>query len=368
MSERLRVALVFGGRSVEHEVSVVSARGVNAALDRGRYEVLALAVTGDGVWLPPSRSETILRSSDVRVDAGGERARVVGAPGEGLLVISAAGEAKPVEVDVVLSVLHGWGGEDGRLQGLLDWAGIPYVGAGVLGSAAGMDKAVAKRLAQEAGVPVGPWRLVTQAEFSRDPGGTSAGLESALGEFVFVKPANGGSSVGITKVREASGLHAALQEAFRFDPRVLVERALDAREIECAVLGNDLPEASVPGEIVPSSEYYDYRAKYVDGSSGLLIPAPVPPDVAAGVRAHAVRVFRALDLAGMARVDFFLERGTDRLLFNEVNTLPGFTPISMYPKLWAATGVPYPALLDRLVALAVERHRAERGREVRHAG
>lgn len=371
MSDRLRVALVFGGRSVEHEVSLVSARGVEASLDRGRYDVVPLAVTGEGVWLPPARSEEILRSHDLRAEAGAgpDRGRVVVDPGGGgLLLLARAVQATPLSIDVVVSVVHGWGGEDGRMQGLLDWAGIPYVGAGVLGSAAGMDKAVAKRLAEEAGIPVGPWRLVTEAEFSVDPGAESARVVRELGDTVFVKPANGGSSVGITKVRAAAALEEALRTAFRFDRRVLVEAALDAREIECAVLGNDAPEASVAGEIVPSSEFYDYRAKYVDGTSGLLIPAPVEPAVLEEVRAHAVTVFRALDLAGMARVDFFLERKTGRLYFNEVNTLPGFTPISMYPKLWEATGVSYPDLLDRLIGLAVERFRAERDREVRHAG
>ncbi len=368
MTDRMRVGLVFGGRSVEHEVSLVSARGVAAALDRSRYEIVPIAVTEEGKWLSPARSSEILASTAARVDAatGNPSARVAASPGEGRLFEAASdGRIRPVDVDVVFSVVHGWGGEDGRMQGLLDWAGLPCVGAGVLGSAAAMDKAVAKSLAEGAGIPVGPWRLVTEHAFLEDPAGTIARLTGDLGLPVFVKPAGGGSSVGITKARDADAVPGALRRAFRFDRRVVVEAGLDVRELECAILGNDRPEASVVGEIEPSSEFYDYAAKYLDGASRLSIPAAVDPAAADEVRRLAVRVFRALDLAGMARVDFFLERSSGRLLFNEANTLPGFTPISMYPKLWEATGVSYPALLDRLIGLAVERFRNERARATR---
>lgn len=368
MSDRMRVGLVFGGRSVEHEVSLVSARGVAAALDRSRYDVVPIAVTGAGEWLSPARSAEILASADVRADAstGNSQARVVPGPGGGGLFESGAdGRTRPVAVDAIFSVVHGWGGEDGRMQGILDWAGIPYVGSGVLGSAAAMDKAVAKTLAEAAGVPVGPWRLLTEDRFLGDPDGAAARLAERLGLPLFVKPASGGSSVGITKVREPEAIPAALREAFRFDRRVVVEAGLDVREIECAVLGNDVPEASVVGEIEPSSEFYDYAAKYLDGTSKLSIPASLDAAVASEVRRLAVEVFLALDLAGMARVDFFLERASGRVFFNEANTLPGFTPISMYPKLWEATGVPYPALLGRLIDLAVERFRGERARTTR---
>lgn len=364
----MRVALVFGGRSVEHEVSLVSARGVAAALDRSRYEIVPIAVTGEGGWLSPERSAEILDSTAARADAapGDAPARVAPGPGEGgFLQGGADGRMGRIDVDVVFSVVHGWGGEDGRMQGLLDWAGLPCVGAGVLGSAAAMDKAVAKTLAGAAGIPVGPWRLLTEGEFVEDQAGVEARLAEDLGLPVFVKPAGGGSSVGITKVREAGALPGALREAFRFDRRVVVEAGLDVRELECAVLGNERPEASVVGEIEPSSEFYDYAAKYLDGASRLSIPAAIDPATAAEVRGLAVRVFHALDLAGMARVDFFLERSRGRVLFNEANTLPGFTPISMYPKLWEATGVSYPALLDRLIGLAVERFRIERARATR---
>jgi D-alanine-D-alanine ligase len=364
----MRVALVFGGRSVEHEVSLVSARGVAAALDRSRYEIVPVAVTGEGSWLSPARSAEILASDAARVDAepGPSPERVVPGPGgDGLLEAGADGRMRPLDVDVVFSVVHGWGGEDGRLQGLLDWAGLPCVGAGVLGSAAAMDKAVAKTLAEAAGIPVGRWRLLTEDAFVEDPQGAGTRLAEDLGLPFFVKPAGGGSSVGITKVREAGAVPGALREAFRFDRRVVVESGLDVRELECAVLGNERPEASVVGEIEPSAEFYDYAAKYLDGASKLSIPAAIDAAAAEEVRGLAVRVFRALDLAGMARVDFFLERSSGRVLFNEANTLPGFTPISMYPKLWEATGVSYPALLDRLIALAVERFRNERVRATR---
>lgn len=365
MSDRLRVGLLFGGRSVEHEISLVSARGVDAALSRERFEVVPIAVTPEGAWLSPERSEPILRSGAVRVEEGPESGdgRIFADPGRGgLRVLAADGTLRPLPLDAIFSVVHGWGGEDGRIQGLLELAGIPCVGAGVLGSAAAMDKAVGKTLAAARGVPVGPWRLVTEEAYRAGPAEILRGITATLPFPLFVKPANGGSSVGIAKVRAAEALPAAIDAAFRHDARVIVEAGVDAREIECAVLGGEAPEASVPGEIVPSNEFYDYAAKYVDGASGLEVPASLEPAVASEVRRLSIEVFRALDLHGMARVDFFLERESGRLLFNEANTLPGFTPISMYPRLWEATGVPYPRLVERLVALAIERERREAGR------
>jgi len=364
VSERLRVGLLFGGASVEHEVSVVSARGVALALDQDRFEAVPLGICRNGRWLAPAESAQVLRSDATRVEAGeGTGSRMVVDPGfGGLLRMTPGAEAQRVPIDVVFSVVHGWGGEDGRIQGLLDLAGIPCVGAGVLGSAAGMDKQVAKALFAERGLPVGPWRSLRRGDWLRDRAGEEARLVTELGLPLFVKPANGGSSVGISKVRTAGELPAAMDVAFALDGKVVVEKGLDAREVECAVLGNDHPEASIPGEIVPSGDFYDYAAKYQDGTSKLLIPAPLAPGASEELRALAIRAFQALELCGMARVDFFVEKANGRVLLNEVNTLPGFTPISMYPKLWEATGVSYRELLTRLIELARERGVAERER------
>jgi D-alanine-D-alanine ligase len=368
VTRRLRIGLVFGGASVEHEVSVVSARGVAAALDRRRFEMVPIGIAADGRWLPPERSATILGSSATRADAGvpDDGGRLLIDPGAGGLVRIAAGKPRvPLPLDVVFPVAHGWGGEDGRLQGLLDLCGLPYVGAGVSGSSVGMDKEFAKVLFEHRGLPVGPWRSVSREAFHADPPGTAAQLSEVLGFPMFTKPANGGSSVGISKVAEAGALPAALAVAFEHDRKVVVEAGFDAREIECAVLGNDAPEASPCGEIEPSGEFYDYAAKYQNGTSKLTIPAAIPEEVSERVRVLAVEAFRALGLAGMARVDFFLDRHSDRVLLNEVNTLPGFTPISMYPKLWGAAGLAYPELLARLIDLARERFDEECRRATR---
>ena len=364
MSERVRVGLLFGGASVEHEVSVVSARGVAFALDPERFETVPLGICRNGRWLAPAESARVLLSDVKRVEpVEGAGSRLVVDPGfGGLLRLTSGAEAQPVPLDVVFSVVHGWGGEDGRIQGLLELAGIPCVGAGVLGSAVGMDKQVAKALFDERGLPVGPWRSVRRSEWLRDRPGAEARVVAALGLPLFVKPANGGSSVGISKVRTAADLPPAMEIAFAHDGKVVVEKGLDAREVECAVLGNDDPEASIPGEIVPSGEFYDYAAKYEDGTSKLLIPAPLAPGLSEEIRALAIRAFNALELCGMARVDFFVERQTGRVFLNEVNTLPGFTPISMYPKLWEATGLSYRELLTRLIELARERGVQERER------
>lgn len=362
MSPRRRIGLLFGGPSVEHEVSVVSARGVAGALDPGRFEVVPIGVTGEGRWLTPEASKEVLTSKASRVEGGGKD-RLLIDPAAGL--VRETGER--IALDAVFSVVHGWGGEDGRFQGLFDVAGLPLVGPGVLGSAAGMDKQIAKALFQERGIPVGPWRALRRAAWESSRGTSERDLLDALGLPLFVKPANGGSSVGISKVREAGELGAALALAFAHDAKAVVERGLDAREIECAVLGNERPEVSVCGEIVPSREFYDYASKYEDGTSELHIPAPLPAETADRIRMLALRAFEALDLAGMARVDFFLERGTQAVFLNEVNTLPGFTPISMYPKLWEASGLGYAELLARLIDLAVERFEAERRRQVRRA-
>ena len=363
MSPKRRIALLFGGASVEHEVSVVSARGVAAALDPARFEVVPIAVTHEGRWLAPEVSQRVLASSATRVEDRGADERLLVDPAAGLVRPS----SERIAIDAVFSVVHGWGGEDGRFQGLFDVAGLPLVGPGVLGSAAGMDKQVAKALFEARGIPVGPWRALRRATWESGPRAAEAEILDALGLPLFVKPANGGSSVGLSKVRVAGELSAALEVAFAHDAKAVVERGLDAREIECAVLGNDRPAVSVCGEVVPSREFYDYASKYEDGTSKLLIPAPLAAGVAERIRALALRAFEALDLAGMARVDFFLDRGTGEAYLNEVNTLPGFTPISMYPKLWEASGLEYADLLARLIDLAVERFESERRRQVRRA-
>ncbi len=369
MSSRVRVGLLFGGDSVEHEVSVVSARGVAAAIDRDAFEVLPIGIARDGRWLPPDASARVLAGDAKRVTAAPGDPHVLVDPGRGGLIVSGPdGRLAKLDIDVVFSVVHGWGGEDGRIQGLLDLAGVPCVGAGVLGSAVGMDKQVAKALFHERGLPVGPWRALRRSEWLADREQAEAGLVQALALPLFVKPANGGSSVGISKVRKAGELRSALEEAFSHDAKVVVEAGLDVREIECAVLGNDVPSASILGEIVPSAEFYDYAAKYEDGTSRLLIPAPLPDASAAEIRRLAIEAYRALELSGMARVDFFVEKAEGRIFLNEVNTLPGFTPISMYPKLWEASGLGYRDLLTRLIALARERFTAERRRPLPPGG
>jgi D-alanine-D-alanine ligase len=260
-------------------------------------------------------------------------------------------------VDVIFPVLHGTFGEDGTVQGLLELAGIPYVGAGVLGSAAGMDKDVMKRLFRDAGLPVVPWVLVLRSEWKRNPARVRKLIAKELGYPLFVKPSNLGSSVGISKVLHPRKLKVALDLAALYDRKILVEKAVNAREIECSVLGNDRPEASVPGEVVPVNEFYDYEAKYIKEGSELVIPAKLSPQQTRRARELAVRAFQAVDCAGMARVDLLLDRASGKLFVNEINTIPGFTSISMYPKLWEASGVPYPQLLGRLIELAFERHR-----------
>lgn len=349
---KLRVGLVYGGRSVEHEVSLQSATSILRNLDPSRYEVWLIGIDHDGRWrlgAPGTSLETAL--------ARGVRVQLPATPEANALQPLGPGLDGPIPLDVLFPIVHGHGGEDGTLQGLLELAGLPYVGSGVLGSAIQMDKEVSKRLLEQAGVPVTPWRVVHERELARDPRGLALRLVDELGLPLFVKPANSGSSVGIAKVKETKALGRALAEATRYDTKLLVERGLDAREIEVAVLGNEEPEASVPGEIRPRREWYDYEAKYVDESTDLLVPAPLSDDEAERVRDLALRAFRALEGAGLGRVDFLMERASGALYLNELNSLPGFTEVSMYPRLWEATGLPYPQLLDRLIELALARHR-----------
>ncbi len=358
---RVRVAVIFGGRSAEHDVSLRSAQTVMNALDPDQYEILPIGVTREGRWLTGSDPFAQLTSSSplFALGDGAEdfdpNALVPGDDPAGLP------QGLTGEVDVIFPVLHGPMGEDGTVQGLLELAGLPYVGSGVLGSAVGMDKAMAKTVLAQAGLPQGPWRLVTRKEWERDPNSVTEFLAHQFGFPLFVKPANMGSSVGVGKARDAAELSAVMEVAARFDRRILVEAGVDAREIEVAVLGNDEPVASIAGEIVPDDEFYSYAAKYISDGSKLLIPAPIDPGTMIDAQELAIAAFRALDLAGMARVDFFLDRNTDQVFINEVNTIPGFTAISMFPLLWEASGVSLPELVDRLVHLALERH-AERGR------
>lgn len=355
---RRRVAVVFGGRSAEHEVSVVSARSILQALDPQKYEVSLIGIDREGRWhlLPALPApEPALGLPTVREEEGKEVA-LSRVPGERALV---ADDGTRSEVDVVFPVLHGPFGEDGSIQGMLELAGVPYVGAAVLASAVGMDKAVQKVLFTAAGLPVVPHLVVHETEWEEDHAGVEArGL--ALGLPLFVKPATLGSSVGITKVKKPEELPAAIEEALSFGRKILVERGMEgAREIECAVLGNDDPVASLPGEILPSAEFYDYRAKYLDAGTRLEVPARLEDGQVSEIQRMAIAAFRAIDCAGMARVDFFV-REPEGIVLNEINTIPGFTEVSMYPKMWEASGLPYGHLVDRLLELAVERHELER--------
>jgi D-alanine-D-alanine ligase len=362
------VALVYGGSSVEHEVSLLSARSVLAAIDRTRYEVLAVAVTPEGRWLGGPRALRALESAD-GVPLEGEPCALLADPGVGGIVALAGGTGSAAAVqpvDIVFPLIHGRHGEDGCLQGLLEMSGLPYVGCGVLASAAGMDKEVCKRLMAHAGLPVVDHLCWRDGEWERDWPAAERAVARGPGFPCFVKPANGGSSVGIVKAASASALRAAVEEAARYDRKVLVERAVEAREIEVSVLGNENPQVSAPGEIEPSNEFYDYEAKYVDKRSRLHAPAVLAQAQQAEVRRLALAAFRAIDAEGMARVDFLLDRRDGRLYLNEINTVPGFTPISMYPKLWEASGLSYARLIDRLIDLGLERHRRRARLETRY--
>ena len=356
---KLRIGVLFGGRSGEHEVSLLSAQSVMDALDKAKYEVIPLGITRQGHWLTAGDSMRVLQASaqdrETRPTHPSEESHQL-LPSR-VDLIPGTGEGSIPFVDVIFPVLHGPYGEDGTVQGLLELAGVPYVGAGVLGSALAMDKAAAKAVLGNHGLPCVPYVLVLRWEWEEHPSEVRESVQQGIGYPCFVKPANLGSSVGVTKVHDASELPAALDLAGGYDRRILVEQAVDAREIECSVLGNEHPVASVLGEIKPKREFYDYIAKYQDEFTELIIPAALPPHKAAEIQQLAVHAFRALDCAGMARADFFLSRESGQVYVNELNTIPGFTAVSMYPKLWEASGLPYPELLDRLIELALERHR-----------
>jgi D-alanine--D-alanine ligase (EC 6.3.2.4) len=358
---RIRVGVLFGGRSGEHEISLISARSVMRVMDPEKYEVVPIGITKEGRWLASGDPMAALSQGDEGLSSP---VALLGDPAcRGVVSLK---ELEPhlarallAELDVVFPVLHGPYGEDGTVQGLLDLAGIPYVGAGVAASALGMDKVLFKDVMRAHGIPVVQYIVVKRKEWERDPEGVLDRVEQELGYPVFTKPANLGSSVGVNKCRNRKELARGLTDAAQYDRKLLVEAAVpQAREIEVSVLGNDDPIASVPGEIIPSREFYSYAAKYLDDgerASQLLIPAPLPEEVAERVRELAIRAYLAVDCAGMARVDFLLSRETGELYVSELNTIPGFTAISMYPKLWEASGIPYPELIDRLIGLALER-------------
>jgi D-alanine-D-alanine ligase len=355
---KVRVGLLFGGRSVEHEVSIASASSIFRALDPARYEVSLVAIDQDGRWhLAPPALPT---QASLSAGLSGREVRLPAVPGERALV-GTRGESVVSDLDVVFPIVHGRGGEDGSLQGLLELAEVPYVGAGVLGSAIQMDKEVSKRLLVAAGLPVLPYVCVRNSELARDPRDCVERVLAALPLPVFVKPANLGSSVGIHKVKTAAELLPALEDAVRYDPKIVVEQGIAARDVEISLLGDDPVEASVPGEIRTQRDWYDYEAKYVDEDTELLVPAPIPDALAQELRETAIAAYRALEGRGFARVDFLVDRDSLAYYVNELNSLPGFTDVSMYPRMWEASGLPYPALLDRLIELAIESHR-ERAR------
>ena len=348
--------MLFGGRSGEHEVSLASAASVIRGMDPDKYEPVPIGITKEGHWLVGKGAQKMLPD----VLRGGQRVMMTADPTDAALV-RLDGSGGGQRLDVVFPVMHGTYGEDGTIQGLLDLAGLPFVGAGVLGSAIAMDKDVAKKLLQAAEIPVVPWLAIQRCEWERHPKEVQRSIEKKFKYPVFVKPATLGSSVGMTKVHSAEELSGALNLAAEFAMKIMVERAVIAREIEVSALGNRDPIASVPGEIVPHREFYDYTAKYLEEGSQLLIPAKLQAAQVKKFQELAVAAFRALELSGMARVDFFLEKKGGKIYLNEVNTIPGFTSISMYPKLWEASGIPFRELIDRLISLALEQH-AEKAR------
>jgi D-alanine-D-alanine ligase len=369
--KKLRVGVIYGGRSGEHEVSLASAAAVFQNLDPERYEPIAIRIEKDGRWmLPPEppramkAADTIAESRHARLQSGendGRETHLVAHPGGDTLVTidrtRPQASVSGLGLDVVFPVLHGPYGEDGTVQGLLELANVPYVGAGVLASAVGMDKAMMKSVFIAKGLPVCDYEVVLKRDWQRDEQAVMNAVVNKLGFPVFVKPANLGSSVGISKAKHAAELRSAITLAAEFDRKIVIEAAVSqAREIECAVLGNDDPEASLPGEIIPGREFYDYEAKYLDDSSRTVIPADLTERQTSEVRRLAIDAFRAIDCSGMARVDFLLAGDSGVMYVNEVNTIPGFTTISMYSKMWEASGLPYSKLVDKLIALAIDRH------------
>ncbi|NIS79090.1 MAG: D-alanine--D-alanine ligase [Anaerolineales bacterium] len=354
MTEKLQLGVVFGGRSGEHEVALMSARSILSALDRSKYEVVPFGITKEGKWLA---GEGILEAFEQARTDDLNPVTLLAEPGLGNLYSWREDQVLEIfeSLDVVFPVLHGTFGEDGTMQGLLELADIPYVGAGVLASSLAMDKGLFKTVMRANGIPVVDWTVVLSDELESSMDAVLDRAEALASYPLFTKPANLGSSVGVSKCRNRSDLLEGMMDAARYDRRVLVERGVEAREIEVSVLGNESPEASIAGEVVPGDEFYSYKAKYIDDTSDLLIPAPIEKQVAEQAREMAVEAFKAIDGAGMGRADFLLDKQNGHLYMNEINTIPGFTKISMYPKLWEASGLTYPELLDRLVELAFDR-------------
>jgi D-alanine-D-alanine ligase len=369
MKEKMKLGVVFGGRSGEHEVSLMSAKSVLAVLDVQKYEVTQIGIDKNGGWWS---GIDVLQSFEKGSKDNLYQVAILPEPGKTTLYRrKLKGETEELSVittlEAIFPVLHGSFGEDGTLQGFFEMADIAYVGAGVLGSSVGMDKGLFKDVMRANQIPVVDWIICTRKEIETNIDAVIAKAEKVAPYPLFVKPANLGSSVGISKCKSRSDLLEGLLDAAQYDRRILVEKGLNAREIEISVLGNELAKASIPGEIRPSDEFYSYQAKYIDGKSELLIPAPISPELCKQVQDIALQVYSVIDCAGMARIDFLLEKDTNQLFVNEVNTIPGFTSISMYPKLWEASGLPYKQLIDQLIELAVER-KLERDKCVRTYG
>lgn len=367
MSDKKRVMVIFGGQSSEHEVSRFSATSIINNMDTSKYDISFVGITKEGRWVPYNGPVEKIASGEWEEIAVNEivesipyRDNIInaivsrGASSEALIKTGKEG-TKQVPVDVVFPVLHGCNGEDGTIQGLFEMAGIPYVGCGVLGSALGMDKIYAKIVFEKVGIPQADYLYFTRKEINEDSDRVADLIEQKFEYPIFIKPSNAGSSVGITKAHDRKELIEGLKLAIIHDRKVLIEEFINGREVECAVLGNDSPIASTVGEIVPCNEFYDYNAKYIDGSSKTIIPANLPAETILKIREYAVNAFKALDCAGLSRVDFFVHKETGKIYINEINTLPGFTNISMYPMLWEASGIPYGELIEKLIDLAIER-------------
>jgi D-alanine-D-alanine ligase len=368
MEDRKRVLVVFGGQSTEHEVSRISATSILKNINKEKFEVLMMGITKDGNWLPYNGDIDKIPSGEWEQIALRENVKSIGTKNslldamvvcndtDGSIDKSGETQVNGKRIDVVFPVLHGCNGEDGTIQGLFELASVPYVGCGVLGSALGMDKIYAKIMFEKAGIPQADYLYFTRKEIGRGIDNVVSEIEEKFAYPIFIKPSNAGSSVGVAKAHDKKELEEALNFAARYDRKVLVEEYINGREVECAVLGNDDPDASTVGEVIPGNEFYDYKAKYIDNSSKIKIPADLPEETIEKIRGYAVKAFKALDCCGLARVDFFVHKESGRVYINEINTMPGFTSISMYPMLWEASGVPYGELIERLINLAVERY------------
>lgn len=367
MRDKKRVMVIFGGQSSEHEVSRVSATSIINNMDKTKFDISLVGITKEGRWLPYNGPVEKIASGEWEEIAINKMVKSISSRDNIINAIVSQGasseaiikdekeENSNCPVDVVFPVLHGCNGEDGTIQGLFELAGIPYVGCGVLGSALGMDKIYAKIIFEKAGIPQADYLYFTRKEIRDNADSAADAIEQKFKYPVFIKPSNAGSSVGVSKAHDRKELIEALNFAAKYDRKVLIEEFINGREVECAVLGNDNPIASTVGEVVPSNEFYDYNAKYIDGSSKTIIPADLPEETILKIRNYAVKAFKALDCAGLSRVDFFVHKETGEIYLNEINTLPGFTSISMYPMLWEASGIPYSELIERLIDLAIER-------------